>query len=188
MAEFLKTKSNYVKLAEELLAAQTTLMKQEVLVQGLYDTLMKKKIDVIRESLYDEYFNFNGRKYRLIHINKYMEEGRLFVSARFGILPEEFNVNNMVLTKKEKELLEKYESAMEEAWRFYHYEDEAEETCKSAYELFRLKNRIRVLETHGGRFGIEDITDPHFFEESGIKVLDYLNYEEVKLESYRCRR
>ena len=60
MAEFLKTKSNYVKLAEELLAAQTTLMKQEVLVQGLYDTLMKKKIDVIRESLYDEYFNFNA--------------------------------------------------------------------------------------------------------------------------------
>ena len=61
MADLIKTKATYAKLAEELLTAQTTLTKQEILVKGLFKSIVKKKIEIIEDRLVENTLKSEAR-------------------------------------------------------------------------------------------------------------------------------
>ena len=188
MADLIKTKATYAKLAEELLTAQTMLTKQEILVKGLFKSIVKKKIEIIEDRLCGEHFEIGGKKYTLIHLCTNVMDGRLYVRAMLGLLPEEIEVEFRDLTNKEKVLFGEYKKAIEECWRFYDDEELAEETIDKAIEMYHLKHGIDLITSYSNNFGLDEFLEPEFFNESGIKVPNSLSYHGRNLEDYACGR
>lgn len=175
------------QLAQQLVKEQAELVKQDAVVNGLKETIFKKKTEIIKCKIDGSFFQFDRLMYPLSitisHDSDYME-----VSICFGADPDEAIPTGMILTKREKDLFEGYKISFNN-FLDWSRPDDGKEAWKKILELKQLKNGLNLGMYKNWLIRLSDATEPDFFTRTGLTLGGYqgISFKPTMLEN-RIRR
>ena len=185
MANFIVSNSVCELLAQQLVEEQAEVIKHQGTVNNIKRTILEKKTEVIRKLVEGRMYKFEGKRVIVIEVSSFESQDGIFVMLSFAEDPASVNKQTS-LTKREKELLEKYSEAFKHC---RHHFDEywGSEALRAAYALGSLKHGINLLDERYWEFSFDEAKDPSFFKTSGITVDAFrgCGYENVLLEDTR---
>jgi hypothetical protein len=156
------------RLAGDLVREQATLLKHEAIVKDIKAKLVEGKQQLIKQLILGKVFDYKDQKMTALCVDFGELKDNMLVEVTMGMSPE-YYIQNCALTKREKLLIDDYESLCE------HCREEADdyfgnEARETAYELMRLKNGVWLIRTYSWEVDFSNAGSTDFFKESGLVV------------------
>ena len=173
-------------LAKQLVEEQAEVMKHEAVVDNIKQTIVDKKVAIIKGILLHRAVKLDGGVYYLSEIYSHID-GTTF-TIEIGLVISLSSISrNYTLSPREKVLVKEYEE------RFPYYISDLnnyhEEIFGMMRKMVRMKNRINLSTGIHRTFRFDDATDPNFFKKTGIVMGSYdgISSREVMIEDCRIR-
>lgn len=180
------TKNVCEHLAEQLVAEQAALVKQEAIVDVLMQTLKEKKKEIIKNCLEGEIFKFRNKRVVAIDATFNYWENGLLVRVWFAESPVSRLNGRAKLTRREKVLFDEYKKAFK-SFRWSFNEEVSKEIQEIARQLRRLKHSIDLIEYRCWNFNNENFFSPDNFKNSGLYLSDMSCYgDSILIEELKC--
>ena len=176
-------------MAQQLIAEQAEIVKREAAIEGLTKAMLEKKKQIIRECFENFLFEFDKPMYALELDFSDFDCGFMTVCMYFGADPYKAVPKSTKLTKREKELLEKYRKSL--CYLPNRFNREYGRAARMALEdLSQLKNHLDLLVFRSWAIFMDDFTKPDFFSNTGLRLwgVKGMHKPAYLLEDLACKR
>ena len=152
-------------LARQLVEEQAEAMKHEAVVNNIKQTIVDKKVEVIKKMLHYRGVKYDDGVYYLAEIYSCINGTTFTIELGMVIDPKSI-IENYTLSARENVLLQEYKE------RFPCYRSDLnsyhEEIGSMIGKMARLKNGILVSACIHHTFNFDEATDPDFFKQTGF--------------------
>ena len=160
-------------LARQLVEEQAEAMKHEAVVNNIKQTIVDKKVEVIKKMLHYRGVKYDDGVYYLAEIYSCINGTTFTIELGMVIDPKSI-IENYTLSARENVLLQEYKE------RFPCYRSNLnsyhEEIGSMIGKMARLKNGILISACIHHTFNFDEATDPDFFKKTGFTTGRFQSY------------
>ncbi len=156
-------------MAQQLVAEQAEIVKKQAAIEGLKMAMLEKKKQIIKDCFNNFCFEFDKPMFALELDFSGFELDFMTVRMYFGADPYTAMPESTKLTKREKELLEKYSKALC-CLPNPNNQEYGRAARMALEELRQLKNHLDLLVYRSWHIFMDDLTRPDFFSNTGLRL------------------
>lgn len=158
-------------LAHQMVEAQAEVLKHEAIVKNIRQTIVDKKVEVIKDIVTGKLFRIKDKTMIVTSVEGHETENGILVIMKYAQEPDSAVVG-LTLTRRELNLFSDYREA------FTRYVDSFDRDWIyraeiAASNLSLLKNGIKLTDLHFCSFSFSEARNPEFYEKTGV----YVGYE-----------
>ena len=160
-------------LARQLVEEQAEMMKHEAVINNIKQSIVDKKVEVIKNKLYFMGVKHDDGVYYLAEIYSCISDTTFTIEIGMVVDPKSIS-ENYTLSPREKALLQKYEDKFPDyhsCLNCYH-----EEIRGMMSQMYRMKNGITLLAYFHHTFSFDEATNPDFFKKTGFTTGRFQSY------------